>query len=98
MTSCARMRGRPSRGAENMIEMRRAQRSFGDGLIAEEVGDLRDDWMQYADQVLADETLVTLVYDALGKRHPKSKSRGRQGVAAAAVWRLSVPHHIRNWD
>jgi hypothetical protein len=26
-----------------MIEMRRAQRSFGDGLIAEEVGDLRDD-------------------------------------------------------
>ena len=38
-----------------MIEMRRAQRSFGDGLIAEEVSDLREDWMAYADQVLADE-------------------------------------------
>ena len=36
-----------------MIEMRRAQLSFGDGLIAEEISDLRDDWMQYADQVLA---------------------------------------------
>src|ERR1700704_5571078 len=99
MTCCARMRGRQSRaGAENMIEMRRAQRSFGDGLIAEEVGDLRDDWMQYADQVLADETLVTLVYDALGKRHPKSKSRGRQGVAAEVVLRLLILKHIRNWS
>ena len=28
-----------------MIEMRRAQLSFGDGLIAEEVSDLREDWM-----------------------------------------------------
>ena len=81
-----------------MIEMRRAQRSFGDGLIAEEVGDLRDDWMHYADQVLADETLVTLVYDALGKRHPKSKSRGRQGVAAEVVLRLLILKHIRNWS
>ncbi|HMH96223.1 MAG TPA: ISNCY family transposase [Bradyrhizobium sp.] len=78
--------------------MRRAQRSFGDGLIAEEVGDLRDDWMHYADQVLADETLVTLVYDALGKRHPKSKSRGRQGVAAEVVLRLLILKHIRNWS
>ena len=81
-----------------MIEMRRAQRSFGDGLIAEEVGDLRDDWMHYADQVLADETLVTLVYDALGKRHPKSKSRGRQGVAAEVVLRLLILKHICNWS
>jgi len=37
-----------------MIEMRRAQRSFGDGLIAEEVSDLREDWMRHADQVLAE--------------------------------------------
>jgi len=29
-----------------MIEMRRAQRSFGDGLIAEEVSDLREGWME----------------------------------------------------
>ena len=27
-----------------MIEMRRKQLSFGDGLITEEVSDLRDDW------------------------------------------------------
>jgi hypothetical protein len=41
-----------------MIEMRRAQLSFGDGLIVEEVSDLREEWMEYADQVLADEEIV----------------------------------------
>src|SRR6516164_5953580 len=35
--------------------MRRAQLSFGDGLIAAEVDDLCEDWMKHADQVLADE-------------------------------------------
>jgi hypothetical protein len=44
MNYCARMPRRRSPGASNMIEMRRAQRSFGDGLIAEEVGDRREDW------------------------------------------------------
>ena len=34
--------------------MRRAQLSFGDGLIHEEVEDLREDWMIHADQVLED--------------------------------------------
>jgi transposase, IS5 family len=81
-----------------MIEMRRAQLSFGDGLIAEEISDLRDDWMQYADQVLADEALVTAVYDALGRRHPKSKSRGRLGAPADMVLRLLILKHIRNWS
>ena len=51
-----------------MIEMRRAQRSFGDGLIAEEVSDLREDWMKHADAVLADDEIVAAVYEALGKR------------------------------
>ena len=35
-----------------MIEMRRAQMSFGDGLIAEEVSELREGWMEHADRVL----------------------------------------------
>jgi transposase, IS5 family len=81
-----------------MIKMRRAQRSFGDGLIAEEVSDLREDWMAHADQVLADEQIVAAVYDALGKRHPKSKSRGRLGTPAEVVLRLLILKHIRNWS
>ena len=81
-----------------MIEMRRAQLAFGDGLIAEEVSDLRDHWMEAADQVLADEEMVTAVYEALGKRHPNSRSRGRQGVPAEVVLRLLVLKHVRNWS
>ena len=65
-----------------MIEMRRAQLSFGDGLIAEEVSDLREDWMTHADQVLADDQMVAAVYEALAKRRPNSRSRGRLGVPA----------------
>jgi len=61
-----------------MIELRRAQLSFGDGLIAEEVSDLREAWMRHADQVLADEQIVASVYDALAKRRPQSRSRGRK--------------------
>jgi IS5 family transposase len=78
--------------------MRRAQLAFGDGLIAEEVSDLRDRWMEAADQVLADEEMVTAVYEALGKRHPNSRSRGRQGTPAEVVLRLLVLKHIRNWS
>jgi IS5 family transposase len=89
---------RQNLGAKNMIEMRRAQRSFGDGLIAAEADDLREDWMAHADAVLADEELVTTVYQALGKRHPKSKSRGRQGTPAEVVLRLLILKHIRNWS
>ncbi len=81
-----------------MIEMRRRQLSFGDGLIAEEVSDLREDWMEHADAVLADEEITAAVYEALAKRHPKSRCRGRRGAPADMVLRLLTLKHIRNWS
>ena len=81
-----------------MITMRRAQLSFGDGLIAEEVSDLREGWMQHVDEVLADEQIVAAVYEALAKRHPKSRSRGRPGTPAETVLRLLILKHVRNWS
>src|SRR5205807_4468235 len=78
--------------------MRRAELSFGDGLIAEEVRDLREDWMKHADKVLDDEQIVAAVYEALAKRHPKSRSRGRLGAPAEMVLRLLILKHIRNWS
>ena len=81
-----------------MIEMRRAQLSFGDGLIAAEVDDLREPWMAHADAVLADEQLMTTVYEALAKRHPRSRSRGRRGASAEVVLRLLILKHVRNWS
>ena len=81
-----------------MIETRRAQRTFGDGLIADEVKDLHEDWMKHADQVLADKEIVAAVYEALAKRHPQSRTRGRRGVPAEVVLRLLVLKHMRNWS
>jgi len=81
-----------------MIVMRRRQLNFADGLIAEEVIDLRDGWMEHADSVLADEAIVSAVYEALAKRHPKSRSRGRHGAPAEMVLRLLILKHIRNWS
>ena len=81
-----------------MIEARHQQLHFGEGLIAEEVSDLREDWMGHVDQVLEDEQLVSTVYEALARRHPKSRTRGRRGTPAEVVLRLLLLKHIRNWS
>ena len=54
--------------------------------------------MRSADQLLEDEQLVTAVYEALMKRHPKSRTRGRLGAPAEIVLRLLLLKHIRNWS
>src|ERR1700724_637558 len=97
MICCVRSRVEGAR-EDSVIEMRRAQLSFGDGLIAEEVSDLREGWMEHADRVLADEQIVAAVYEALARRHPKSRSRGRLGAPAEMVLRLLILKHIRNWS
>ncbi|HEX8783201.1 MAG TPA: ISNCY family transposase [Steroidobacteraceae bacterium] len=76
----------------------RAQRSFGDGLIAEEVKDLHEAWMKHADQVLSDRQIVAAIHEALAERHPNSRTLGRPGVPAEIVLRLLVLKHMRNWS
>src|SRR5260221_5499266 len=80
-----------------MIQTRGAQRNFGDGLIAEEVKDLHEEWMKHADQVLGDKEIVAAIYEALAKRHPQSRTRGPPGTPAEGVLRLLVLKHMRNW-
>jgi transposase, IS5 family len=48
--------------------------------------------------VLDDEHLVATVYEALAKRHPKTRSRGRHGTPAEVVLRLLILKHARNWS
>jgi IS5 family transposase len=81
-----------------MIDPRRAQFSFGDKLIAEEVDGLYEDWMMHADEVLADEVIVMTAYEALAKRHRLSRTRGRRGFSAEVVIRLLVLMRARNWS
>jgi hypothetical protein len=82
--------------------MRRAQLKFSDHWVAEEVDGLREDWMERADQILDDEAILTAVYEALAKRHPKSRSRGRTwcasgngcGTASFVLYRSAARHFL----
>jgi IS5 family transposase len=81
-----------------VIELCRRQLHFADGLIAEEVGELWEDWMRHVDEVLADPQLLEVVFDALGRRWPQSRTRGRKGTPAEVVLRLLLLKHMRNWS
>jgi hypothetical protein len=54
--------------------------------------------MKHADEVLADDEIVAIVYGALAKRHPNSRRRGRRGTPAEVVLRLLPLKHIHNWN
>src|SRR6266568_4907487 len=82
-----------------MITMRCvSQPQFADGFIKDAVGDLWEPWMREAARLLEDEQLLNLVYEALVRRHPKSRTRGRLGVPAEIVIRMLLLKHIRNWS
>lgn len=81
-----------------MIDARRAQRTFGDGFVADAVPNWQEAWMPHADQILDDDTIVVAVYEALGRRHRHSRTRGRRGTSAESVLRLLVLKHLRNWS
>ena len=42
--------------------------------------------------------LVATVYEALARRSPKSRTRGRRGTPAEVVLRLLLLKHVRNWS
>jgi hypothetical protein len=76
-----------------VIEMRRAGLSLDDGLIANEVENLREKWMTHAGEVLEDEQLVATAYEALARWRPKSRSRGRQATPTEVLLRLMILKH-----
>jgi transposase, IS5 family len=81
-----------------VIEAKRLQRSFGDGLIAGEIEDLHETWMRNVDAVLENDVIVSAIYQALIRRHPNSRSHGRPGFPAEVVLRLLILKHVRNWS
>src|SRR6266446_4135812 len=81
-----------------MIELTRPQLSFAEGLIEEEVGPLWEEWMRQVDALLVDAELVQIVYEALARRSPHSRTRGRPATPAEVVLRLLLLKHMRNWS
>jgi len=79
-----------------VIQTRRRQRCFADGLIREEIQDLREPWMTHSDSVLQDDRLLEIVQQALAQRCKKSKTRGRPATTAEVVVRMLLLKHIFN--
>lgn len=75
-----------------------SQPQFPEGLVEDAVGDLWEPWMRVADRILDDEQLLPAVYEALVRRHPKSRTRGRLGTPAEIVVRMLLLKHLRNWS
>jgi IS5 family transposase len=81
-----------------VIHLRHSSPRFPEEFIAEAIGDSWEPWMRRADQILEDEKLVHIVYEALLRRHPKSRTRGRLATPAEIVLRMLLLKHIRNWS
>src|SRR3989441_12844147 len=81
-----------------MIKLRHQQPSLWHRGLAEDIEGLWEPWMRLVDELLEDEQLVDTVYEAQGKRHPQSRSRGRMQTPAEVLLRLLLLKHIRNWS
>jgi len=54
--------------------------------------------MGQADRLLEDEELIDRVFEAQGKRHEYSATKGRSQTPAEMVLRLLLLKHVRNWS
>ena len=80
-----------------MVRRKYAQRSVFEVLLPD--GDkLWDPALRRIDEVLDDEELVDLVVDALERRRPGSRRKGRPGTPAEVVLRMLVLKHLYDWS
>ena len=80
-----------------MIQLRHGQPSLWHKGLAKDIEDLWEPWMKEADRVLEDAVLIESVYEAQGKRHEQSRTRGRLQTPAEVALRLLILKHVRNW-
>ena len=81
-----------------MIKLRHQQPSLWHKGLAKDIEDLWEPWMREVDQLLEDVALVEEVYEAQGKRHPQSQTRGRTQTPAEVALRLLILKHVRDWS
>ena len=80
-----------------MVRREYVQRSVFEVLLPD--GEkLWDPALRRIDEVLDDEALLDLVADALGRRRPMSRLRGRLGTPAEVVLRMLVLKHLYDWS
>ncbi len=85
-----------------MIVPRYQQRTIYEGIYRSLIPDqkqlLWEKWMLKVDALLDDDELIEMVHAALGRRRPKSQTRGRRGTPSEVVLRLIVLKHMKNWS
>lgn len=67
-------------------------------LLPETNQQMWEEWMVAADELLGDEQVLDLVAQALAKRFPQSRRRGRPSTPAEVIMRLLVLKHARDWS
>src|SRR5437899_7355212 len=90
--------GKFRHGGDRVIHLRHERPSLWHAGLAKDIEDLWEPWMREADRLLEDAALVESVYEAQGKRHPQSRSRGRAKTPAEVALRLLILKHVRNWS
>src|SRR4051794_30664274 len=81
-----------------MTRRKQGQRTLWEGIVDEDVRALWEPWMIEADHLLKDEELIDQVFEAQGRRHEYSATKGRSRTPAEMVLRLLLLKHVRNWS
>src|SRR3989454_12684360 len=95
VTKCAPKPAPLTGGA--MVRRTHRQRSVFEVLLPDGAK-LWDPALRRIDAALEDETLVELIAEALERRYPLSRRRGRLGTPAEVILRMLVLTHLRDWS
>src|SRR5260370_1830085 len=80
-----------------MVEGRQRERSVFEVLLPDG-HKLWPDWLRKIDTLLEDDVVIEVVAQALEKRWPQSRRRGRLGTPAEVVIRLLILKHLFDWS
>src|SRR5262244_2463080 len=93
----ARRSCRTSHRRASMVRRRQRERSLFEVLLPDG-HKLWPDWLRRIDSALEDDTVIDVVAQALEKRWPQSRRRGRLGTPAEIVIRLLILKHLFDWS
>jgi transposase, IS5 family len=80
-----------------MVQRRQRERSLFEVLLPDG-HKLWPDWLRKIDRLLEDDAVIEVVAQALEKRWPQSRRRGRLGTPAEVVIRLLILKHLFAWS
>jgi hypothetical protein len=80
-----------------MVQRRQRERSLFEVLLPDG-HKLWPDWLRTIDTLLEDDTVIEVVAQALERRWPQSRRRGRLGTPADVVIRLLILKHLFDWS